>query len=264
LLNGVVSSFAAPHTYTISLTQAIAAGAGGYFIFTVNTSATAVIGHTDKVDGAAGPVVFGFTTAPNVTNAQTDLGGLQTLSVNLLSLAATAISNSVEINWTTTAEISNAYFDIERSTDGVRFTGIGTVKAGSAGSQLNDYSFTDRGPEAGVNYYRLKQVDLNGNFQYSKVVTANMQINALRMSTVYPNPVKNTLAWSIYTPKNKEVLMQVSGISGNIVISQHINLVKGKNAQLLNVSRLAAGSYLLSVADPETNMRLNQRVVIIR
>jgi hypothetical protein len=264
LLNGVVPTFAAPHTYTISLSEGIAAGSGGYFIFTVNTSATAVIGHTVKVDGAAGPVVFGFTTAPNVTNSQTDLGGLQTLPVNLLSLAATATNNTVDIKWTTTAEINNAYFDIERSTDGVHFEGIGKVKAGSTGNQLHDYSFTDREPEAGVNYYRLKQVDLNGTFEYSKVVTANLQFDELRMSTVYPNPVRNTLALSVYAPKNQELLLQVSSISGNILISQHTRFVKGKNSQLLNVSRMAAGSYLLSVSDPETGARLNQRIIIVR
>jgi hypothetical protein len=264
LLNGVFTGFAAPHTYSISFSQAMAPGTSGYFIFTVTTSSTAIIGHTVKVDGAASPVVFGFTTNPNVTNNQTDLGGIQTLPVNLLSLAAKAIQETVEVKWTTSDEINNAYFDIERSADGVHFVNVGSVSAGGAGSLTHTYSFIDREPETGVNYYRLKQVDLNSHFQYSKVVETNLQTGAFRMSTVYPNPVKNMLSWSLYTPNSKQVLVQLSAISGNILSSQHINLVKGKNPQLMNIARFPAGQYLLSVTDAEKNTRLQQKIVIVQ
>ncbi|MBC7510304.1 MAG: hypothetical protein H7320_16405 [Ferruginibacter sp.] len=110
LLNGVVPTFAAPHTYNINISQGMAIGSSGYFIFTVNTSSLAVIGHTVKINGAASPVVFVFTTAANITNNQTDLAGVQTLPVNLISLAARAINNVVELKWTTTSELNNDFW----------------------------------------------------------------------------------------------------------------------------------------------------------
>ena len=71
--------FAAPHTYTSpSLNQSIPAGTSGYFIITVTTDAAATGGNTIKLNGAVNPVVFGFTTAPTITNNQTDIGGIQT------------------------------------------------------------------------------------------------------------------------------------------------------------------------------------------
>ncbi|MEO6610583.1 MAG: T9SS type A sorting domain-containing protein [Chitinophagaceae bacterium] len=78
-LVGLSGLFAAPHTYTSGLNQSIAAGASGYFIITVTTTAAATNGNTVKLNGAASPVVFGFTTAPSITNNQTDIAGTQTI-----------------------------------------------------------------------------------------------------------------------------------------------------------------------------------------
>ena len=264
LLNGVVPTFAAPHTYNINISQGMAIGSSGYFIFTVNTSSTAVIGHTVKINGAASPVVFGFTTAANIINNQTDLAGVQTLPVNLISLAARAINNVVEVKWTTTSELNNAFFAIERSTNGVNFTTIGTTKASVAGNQFHDYVFIDRLPEYGANFYRLKQVDVDNQFKYSKVVKAKVQVEAMTISSIYPNPVKNLLSYTIYSEVNKKVMLQISTVSRKILVSQTIYIVKGKNQQVMNVAKFAGGQYQLSVIDAQTNARLTKQVVILR
>ena len=264
LLNGIVPTFGAPHTFTINVSQAMAIGSSGYFIVTVNTSATGVIGHTVKVNGATTPVVFGFTTAPNVTNSQTDLGGIQTLPVNLVSLTAKAINNYVQLNWVTTSELNGASFDVERSEDGVGFISIGNIKSKGTTSQLHNYSFVDKVPEYGHNFYRLKQIDIDNGFKYSQVVEATLNVEAMMMSNIYPNPVKNVLAYSIYSPVSKQVLLQLSAISGKILINQKITINKGKNQQLLNVVRFASGQYQLSIVDPETNTRLNKEIIILQ
>ena len=84
------------------------------------------------------------------------------------------------------------------------------------------------------------------------------------MSNVYPNPVKNVLACSIYSPVNKQVLLQLSEISGKILINQNITIIKGKNQQLLDVSRFASGQYHLRIVDPETNTSVNKEVIILQ
>lgn len=77
---GLTTPFAGPHTYKLSINKTFTPADTGYFLFVVNVAATANGGHTVKVDGASKPVVFGFTTAPNITNNQTDNAGVQTIS----------------------------------------------------------------------------------------------------------------------------------------------------------------------------------------
>ena len=81
-LGQTVATFAAPHTYSININRAIAAASSGYFIITVNVSATATLGNTVQVNGATNPVVFGYTTAPNITNSQTNAAGVKTISAS--------------------------------------------------------------------------------------------------------------------------------------------------------------------------------------
>ena len=88
--------FAAPHTYNtnfnISGFQNMAAGSSGYFIITVNTDAAATSGNTIKLNGLANPVIFGFTTAPTITNNQTDIAGTQTILAAGVTLTTSAIA----------------------------------------------------------------------------------------------------------------------------------------------------------------------------
>ncbi len=86
----------------------------------------------------------------------------------------------------------------------------------------------------------------------------------MMMSNVHPNPVKNVLAYSIYSPANKQVLLQLSATSGKILINQKINIIKGKNQQVLNVSRFASGQYQLSIVDTETNTTVNKEIIILQ
>ncbi|MEP7233534.1 MAG: T9SS type A sorting domain-containing protein, partial [Ginsengibacter sp.] len=264
LLNGIVPTFAAPHTYTINFTQALISGGSGYFIFTVNVSTSATIGNTVKVNGATGPVVFGFTTAPNVTNNQSDLGGLQTLPISLTSFTVKLIENTALLNWTTTSEVNNASFDIERSTDGINFTWIGNIKANPGVSGYHNYGFIDQSPETGTNFYRLRQIDFDSHSKYSSVIKIALDINRMSIGTLYPNPVRNILTYAIYSPVRGQMLMRLSDVSGKVFINQKIILAKGKNEQILNVSQLAGGQYQLTFIDPATNTIFSKAVTILR
>jgi hypothetical protein len=263
ILNGIVPGIAAPHTFTINFSRAMASGSSGYFIFTVNVSSAATIGHTVKVNGSTGPVVFGFITAPIVTNNQSDLSGLQTLPVSLLSFTAEQFKNAVKVNWATTAEVNNASFDIERSTDGTDFKKIGNIVA-KPGSGSHNYSFVDQLPEYGNNFYRLRQIDVDNHFTYSKVVAILLDINRISITTVYPNPVRNLLTYTIYTPVNGQLIVQLSDASGKVFSNQKITVVKGKNQQQLNVSHLAGGQYQLTIIDPATNTLFSKELTILR
>ncbi|MEP6685090.1 MAG: T9SS type A sorting domain-containing protein, partial [Parafilimonas sp.] len=98
-LGSATTSFAAPHTYSVPIYRAMAVGDQGYYMITVNVSASASVGKTVKVNGATDPVVFAYITDPNVTNSQTNNAGTQTISAAfgkapIADNEANAISNN--------------------------------------------------------------------------------------------------------------------------------------------------------------------------
>ncbi len=109
------------------------------------------------------------------------------LPIVLTSFTAEARDEVIDLHWTTSSEQDNDRFEIERSGDGVLFQPIGTVDG--AGNSLHElhYSFTDRSPLNEVNYYRLKQVDLDGQYEFSSIVTA-MHRGTDASLLLLPNP----------------------------------------------------------------------------
>jgi hypothetical protein len=133
----------------------MAAGSTGYFIIVVNVNATATIGNTATIKGAANPAVFGFTTSPNITNMQEDNGGLHTLPVSFMSLNATAVAAAVQIKWSFTNQVSVEKYQIEKSADGVVFDVIGERASIAIPSGIITYYFKDLLPHSGKNLYRV-------------------------------------------------------------------------------------------------------------
>lgn len=111
------------------------------------------------------------------------------LPVELISFEATAIKNQTQLNWQTASEINSDKFEIERSTNGNSWSKIGEVKAATNSSHLLNYEFYDLQPNVS-NYYRLKQIDLDGTFVYSSMRFVKFHQVSLQ---VYPNPVTNLL-----------------------------------------------------------------------
>ncbi|MFT3911970.1 MAG: T9SS type A sorting domain-containing protein [Ferruginibacter sp.] len=115
------------------------------------------------------------------------------LPVSLLNFKVKAEGKHALLNWQTSSEQNSARFDIERSIDAIRFEKIGSVKAaGNSSSQIN-YSFIDHAPKNGINYYRLREVDLDGHAQYSELRKATFnEVPALTLYNNFSNgqPVK--------------------------------------------------------------------------
>jgi hypothetical protein len=110
-----------------------------------------------------------------------------TLPVKLIGFTGSAVQNSVFLNWITASELNNDYFDIQRSTDGINFISIGTVKGNGNSSTINEYAFQDINPANGINYYKLIQHDFNGEVSISTIVKVSTGINDVSF-TVSPNP----------------------------------------------------------------------------
>jgi hypothetical protein len=153
------------------------------------------------------------------------------LSVELLSLQATPLSNSVKITWQTATETNNKGFEVERfQATGGNWDMLGFVAAKGKAAR---YDFMDNSPLS-TNYYRLRQIDNDGKVALSKVVTATFgQKSTLK---VYPNPVSNVLT----VETNNRGDFHIFNLLGQQVIS-------GKSAAQIDVSPLPQGNYFFKI-----------------
>jgi hypothetical protein len=122
------------------------------------------------------------------------MGMFSPLPVSLISFkASVSACTSIRLNWITASEANNKGFDVEYSTDGNQFTKIVFVEAkpNSGNGNTYDYFFNSGGNSH--NYFRLKQLDINGQFSYSSIVSVKNNCNG-NLVTIFPNPVKNTFS----------------------------------------------------------------------
>lgn len=163
------------------------------------------------------------------------------LPANIIQFSANTSKDFVQLNWQTINEVNTAEFVIEKSIDGSNFKKIGSVKAkNDVSEQL--YSFNDLEPIKIVTYYRLKIVDADGKFNYSKTVVINNKVKST--ISIYPNPAKGSININ-YTKANENAIVTVSTLDGKQVISQKLN--NSSTQQVLNISTLTSGTYLLTI-----------------
>ncbi len=133
-----------------------------------------------------------FISFSPITLASTD-NEENPLPVELLIFEGEAVQEGIELNWTTASEIDNEKFEIERSIDGVNFELIGEVAGNGTTGLLNNYVFIDNNPRLGFNYYRLRQVDFSGIFEFSDVIVVDNTNREIEFqASIYPNPTEPT------------------------------------------------------------------------
>lgn len=161
--------------------------------------------------------------------------------------AKKAINNTVLVNWTTANEQSVSHFELERSTDGQHFTAFAQVPARNTKS-LNDYVFADKGPLSNLTYYRLKMVDLDNKFVYSKVVSVNLDKTTKQSLTITPSVSSDFLTLDIVS--NEAATLTVADMLGRVVWSKNITPSDNLTRQPLTVSTFPNGIYTVVLASP--------------
>jgi hypothetical protein len=141
------------------------------------------------------------------------------LPVRLVRFDAEQDRDAINLAWTTASENGSAGFEVEAAADAMHWKTIGFVA--SAGSEGNSasvlrYSFKDNNPVAGTNYYRLKQIDLNGDTEYSHI--ENVDFSMKKLLVIYPNPVVDEV--NILFPDWDQVVdMRIVDQSGKVIFS---------------------------------------------
>ncbi len=150
----------------------------------------------------------------------------------------------IKLNWTTANEINVSHFDVERSADGTSFEKIGTVSASNQSSPT-DYSLIDASPIKGMNYYRLKQIDKDGQYKYSAIVPVLFNYSIVKDIRISPNPVINQLNISLTLAQNTQLTSKIYTSEGRGVKVMTHAVTAGRNTISTDISGLAAGSYIL-------------------
>jgi len=136
-----------------------------------------------------------------------DAGGL--LPVTLTSFTAAKQGSANLLQWGTANEQRNKLFEVQHSKNGIVFTKIGEVPAAKgANDETKQYSFMHSTPAGGINYYRLKQVDWDGRFNYSKTISV---INVQSPALIFPNPLKSAVHLANMPAGPKEIVIVDAG-----------------------------------------------------
>jgi hypothetical protein len=231
-LNGVViNTYLAPSTtpqQTIQLNQLLTLQAANGGPTAVEFTSTKPF---DQLELAAGGLLNVYSLGLVMTYA--DQAG--PLPVELVAFAGKATRSGVQLSWQTASELHNAYFAIERAREhDVTFTELGRIAGGGTATLAHFYQFTDV-QVSPLAYYRLRQVDLDGQVHYSPVVVVQQAVASGLV--LYPNPASATLVVSC--PSGSR--LGLFNIQGQLL--QQVTLAAGQ--QTLDIRQLGAGSYYL-------------------
>lgn len=170
-------------------------------------------------------------------------------------ITAQLVQKSVIVSWATASEINNEYFAVERSIDGKSFYPIGRVESQGNSIAGNKYNYTDRSPVAGLNYYRIKQVDADGSYAYSNTAFVNVTNVAGNSFQIYPNPVTTKLTLAL-TNAGDHLQATLYTVSGALVMHTQGTLADvnaGINRQL---QTLQSGVYIIGLTDGQKHYTL--------
>ncbi|MCX6208839.1 MAG: T9SS type A sorting domain-containing protein [Bacteroidetes bacterium] len=238
------SSVANAVSYTWSYT-----GAGA----TINNNGDTTITVDFAANATSGYIQVNAFIASGCTSANdTVFVTITPLPIVLSSFTADKVNKTSVLKWTSKTEVNSKLYEVQRSIDGRSYSTLGTVVAKGFAS---DYNFTDEKPFVGINYYRLKQVDKDGKFEYSAVRTVNFkpETNSFIVN-IYPNPVSNVLNVRITNADAKQI--RVFDMNGKTVYTT--TAISSTGTTTIPVSNLSKATYFVEITTTDGRREVEQ------
>lgn len=170
---------------------------------------------------------------------------LDPLPVSLTSFTGKWENGAAQLKWQTASEQNNSHFDILRSADGINFVKIATKEGQGTTSQISNYNFTDNAALAGINYYKLLQVDFDGKSKAYDAITIKNPLQYKFISTIVT--ASGDLLVKLNAVQAKSSALSITNIQGRKIATHSVTLQEGNNHLLLPFAQASAGVYILSV-----------------
>ena len=231
------------------------------------TSVAADVGQTRYIqlsEGSLGGSYFGadgfctvwlyYQTGDYTCNAGNNI----VLPIELTKFTATPINEKIKVEWATASETNNNYFTVEKSLNGIDFAPVTKVKGAGKSTSILNYCVYDEEPAPGLNYYRIKQVDFNGEYKYSQIIFSS--INPI-VSRFNPNPATEYVNFRFRSPANTTAAIQITDITGRVVYERPQEVVAGD--QLINVPlySMESGVYYFKVSIDEIGYSYTTKLI---
>ncbi|MEO5571418.1 MAG: T9SS type A sorting domain-containing protein [Bacteroidia bacterium] len=175
------------------------------------------------------------------------------LPVELVSWGAMPFSEKVKLYWTTASEENSKEYIIEKTYNAKDFTEVAHVKAAGKSTSLLNYKGFDNSPREGNNFYRLKQIDFNGQFTYTKLVAVKFSRLAGAGMTIIPNPTSDKTIVKFNASGKFVAVLKVSDMQGITCFIKNIISEEGVNEYTLNMNELAKGVYSVQLILDDLN-----------
>ncbi|MFN8154986.1 MAG: T9SS type A sorting domain-containing protein [Bacteroidia bacterium] len=166
------------------------------------------------------------------------------------------------INWSTASEVNNDYFMVQKSTNGQDFTDLKKVNGAGTSNTVHNYSVTDPQPAQGINYYRLRQVDMNGQTEIfgPKSVTIGSKTSTSSFShlTASPNPFQSNLSIQFESAREGTTTMQIYNAAGKEIYTGSLEVTAGNNNIYLPLAdKMRPGSYIIRIGEGTDAVKVN-------
>ncbi|MFN4286261.1 MAG: M14 family zinc carboxypeptidase [Lacibacter sp.] len=185
----------------------------------------------------------------------TSSSALTTLPVEFVTVSAKLSDGKVRIDWEAVVDDEHEMFEVERAGSGGVFQRIGVVRSGG-----KFFHFTDANPAVGINQYRIKQIDKNGSFRFSKTVTINMADKMWQVK-VYPTVATTQLRVSWAAPRAGLLQAEVFDNYGRLLRMLQQQVASGNGLLHLSVADLPAGTYYLKISNEAQQLLTVERFV---
>ncbi len=212
------------------------------------------------IDGTNDIVTFevDFTSGQYYTLGSIEVAALP---ITLISFDASVNDdNQVKLDWVTASEVNNAFYTIERSTNGVDFETVGRIDGAGNSDAILYYSYTDNKPFNGLSFYRLRQTDFSGESDVSEIRSVRIKSEFISTYKAYPNPIRQgeTLRIAYSVERDQTLRMTVVSSSGQMILRKEEEVLANEEYIELSTNRLQKGLNLIRILDE------NQQVITLK
>ncbi|KAA9325395.1 T9SS type A sorting domain-containing protein [Adhaeribacter soli] len=187
--------------------------------------------------------------------------GIAPLPVELMSFKGQQTNEGIALKWSTASEINNDRFEVERSADGRHFETIGTVRGSGNSNSRIDYTFLDKQPAKGINYYRLNQIDYDGTNAHSKVIRVGGENGKGDLGIqLIPNPCRdrNCSVEINGADSHQPLTVEIRDLTGRLVFSRDIP----SDQTAFELPRLDSGGGIYILSAKNGKVTAVQKVII--